>query len=290
MANTTRNTLILLVLLLIVIIANSFYTSSSKHKLQKYIDTNEMNLTKTKRLQNEIINLQQEKSRLDSLKKAREALKPAKMDKLLLKEDRPEITYNYLLDIADNFAPGISFNFTPAAKETVAGVESNTYELVGTSSIEQLYKFVFHVENQPLFYKIDDLSVNSLSPAKQDTISFHLRLRSFYSDTGVPLSEIELKRYHLEKYGKNPFYKKIHAPVAVSDNLLNISKLKLIGLNLHEAFFEDSDGKVHILQPGDKVQYGYFSYINWPQQTAVFNINKVGLNKNIVLKLAKEEK
>jgi hypothetical protein len=269
---------------------NYFNTTTMKINLRQNIEKNDMNLAGIERMKNNIVQLQQEKTRLDSIKQERDKLRPEEMDKLLLKIDRPDITYNYLLNITDKFAPDFSFNFNPSAGSQNDIISSNYYELVGNSSIEQLHKFVFNLEEQPLFYEIDDLSVSSLNASKQDTVSFNMKVRSFYGETGIEPDEADFKNYKRKKYGASPFYSKIHSPLPVNEELLNLNQLELIGLNPQEAFLEDKDGKVHVLKPGQKIQYGYFSYINWKQQKAIFRINKVGLNKNIVLKLAKEEK
>ena len=62
----------------------------------------------------------------------------------------------------------------------------------------------------------------------------------------------------------------------------------MIGITPDKIFVRTTNEEIIILVPGDKVAYGYFDRIDWEEQTAVFKINRTGVNTEKTLYLNKE--
>ncbi|MEA3476308.1 MAG: hypothetical protein U9R23_07710 [Candidatus Cloacimonadota bacterium] len=283
MPHTVRNTIVLVVLLLIVIIGIILANANYVKRLEKLKKSNKENSEMQERLRKENPDLENEEKVMESLDDMKKQV--LENSKLILKEDTPTLTYQYLVDIADNFCPDVSFNFQISKSGKVKEFSFNTYTISGDANIKSLYFFVFQIEYQSPLYTIESIKIAEQSVAKADTVSFTITLNAYYNEDGTELQNILFRNFRFTNLRYNPFYSRIHTPISDEYELkfLNIYTSTIIGLSPYKAFLRDDKGRIHTLRTGEKVAYGYLDHINWYKQAAVFTINRIGIPEEKII-------
>ncbi|MHA1868931.1 MAG: hypothetical protein ACTSXD_12890 [Candidatus Heimdallarchaeaceae archaeon] len=283
MPYTVRNTIILVVLLLIVIIGTILANANSVRRLEKMRKANKENSEMLEGLKKANPDLENKEKVMQSIENMKR--KVLENSKLILKEDTPTLTYQYLVDIADNFCPDVSFNFQISKSGKVKEFSFNTYTISGNADIKSLYFFIFQIEYQSPLYTIESIKIAEQSVAKADTVSFTITLNAYFNKDGTELKNIPFRNFKFTNLRYNPFYSRIHSPISDEYELkfLNIYTSTIIGLTPYKAFLRDNKGRIHTLTPGEKVAYGYLDHINWYKQAAVFMINRIGIPEEEII-------
>jgi Na+-transporting methylmalonyl-CoA/oxaloacetate decarboxylase gamma subunit len=280
-----RNTVVLAVLLLIILFVSIISNTSSARKFEdikkSYNEKVEM-LERLKRTNPDIKDEARIIKELENMQK-----KALESKKVILKEDNPTLSYQYLIGICDNFCPDVNFNFQTAGSGQMEGISFNTYNISGDANIESLHFFIYQIEYQPPLYIIESIKLSEQSVAMADTVDFMLVLRAYFNDNGTELKDIPMRSSRFTNLTYNPFYSRIHEPILnmEEEKYLNVYTASMIGLTPNKIFLRDENGKINILYPGDKVAYGYLNYINWYKQYAVFKINRIGITENEIIKM-----
>jgi len=256
-------------------------------KLEKTFQENTATLKQLKQTNPDLDKTDEIIASLDEIRK-----RALEENKVILKNDTPTQTYQYLIDITETFTPDFKFDYKVAESGKKGGVSFNSYNLTGSANIESLHFFIFQIEYQAPLYVIESVRISETSVALKDTVDFSMKLNVFYDKkTGTSISEIPFRTFSYVNLPYNPFYSRIHTPLdrEEEDKYLNIITSTLIGLTPDKVFMRDSRGKIVTLVPGSRVAYGYLSYIQWNRQCAVFKINRIGISQDIKMYLSGEE-
>ncbi len=289
MTYTLRNTLVMFIFLLIVSLGFFFYTSKFRNELEqekKKLAENKKVLTQLKHANPDIDNSENLVVSLENMrKKAREN------KKLILRNDQPTDTYNYLIGLSKKYCDDMSFDFIHQQTVTKGDLVTNLYNINGIGRLKSLYAFIFNIEKQSPLYTVDQFFVAQTSGSVSDTVAFNMVLQSYSNNTGIPRDEITLNKLIYSDVDNSLFKPRLHEPVYSDENglHLDIEKATLVGLTVEKAFLKDHLGEVHMLSIGDKVAYGSLGRINWNHQYAVFFVNKIGIIEEKVLYLTQEE-
>ena len=113
----------------------------------------------------------------------------------------------------------------------------------------------------------------------QNELAFNLSLFTYFNKNGIPYEELPFMNLKYKNVSSHPFKPKIHEPEIDEEELfyVDIDKAKILGLTKKNIMIEDSKGNVSFLSVGDKVAYGYLQKINWEDQFALFNVNRIGV-------------
>ena len=285
-----RNSIILGVLLIIVFFGGMLSNSQSVKRLDKserVFQENQQTLNQLKKTNPDLDKTDEIIASLEEMKK-----KALENNKIILKKDNPSQTYQYLIDITETFTPGLNFDFKVAQGGKKGDLPFNSYTLNGAGNIELLHFFLYQVEYQAPLYVIETIRISETSAALKDTVDFSLKMNVYYDKkTGTPLSDIPFRSFSYSNLIYNPFYSQIHAPFdrTEEENYININASVIIGLTPDKVFLRDMNGLIVTLVPGSRVAYGYLNYINWKQQCAVFNINRIGINQEVKMYLQGNE-
>jgi len=281
-----RNSIILGVLLVLVFLGGLLSNSQSVKRLEtieKAYNENKQTLEQLKRANPDLNQTDKIIASLDEMKK--EALEK---NKIILKNDNPSQTYQYLIDITDSFTPDLNFDFKILQGGQTSNLPYNSYTLNGSGNIESLHFFIYQIEHQAPLYVIESIRLSETSVTLKDTVDFSMKINVFYDKkSGTPISEIPFRSFSYSNLTYNPFYSQIHTPINRSeeDKYPNIHSASLIGLTPEKIFLRDINGQIITLYPGSRVAYGYLKYINWKQQCAVFIINRIGITQEVKLYL-----
>jgi len=290
MPYSIRNSIVLGLLLILVFVGGLLSNSQSVKRLEKYetsLEKNQKTLAQLNKTYPDLGKTDEIIASLDDMKK-----KALENNKIILKNDNPSQTYQYLIDITETFTPGFDFDFKVAQGGKKGDLPYNSYTLNGSGNVESLHFFIYQVEYQAPLYVIESVRISETSVALKDTVDFSMKLSVFYDqNTGTSLSEVPFRSFSYSNLVYNPFYSQIHAPTDRSeeDKYININTALIIGLTPDKIFLRDINGMIVTLVPGSRVAYGYLNYINWKQQCAVFNINRIGITQEIKIYLQGNE-
>ena len=289
MTYTMRNTLVMFIFLLCVSVGFFFFTSKYTKQLEaekKKLAENKKVLNQLKQANPDIDNSENLVVSLENMrKKAREN------KKLILRDDQPTDTYNYLINLSQKYCNDMSFDFLHQQTVNKGDLVTNIYNVSGMGRLKALYAFVFNIEKQSPLYTVDQFFVAQNTGSVSDSVAFNLVLQSYSNNTGIPREEIAMNNLIYSDVDNSLFKPRLHEPVYNDEDGLHIDieKATLVGLTVEKAFLKDHLGEVHMLSVGDKVNYGSLGKINWTHQYAVFFVNKIGIIEEKVLYLTQEE-
>lgn len=278
MSFSIRKNLLLATVLILLIIGNFFFKHSFK--------------IRDKILSQKIINSEKRLEEMDAIhenliKQKNEIEKLPKVDlqenkKIIPSNDNATITYLYLLDLIKFLSLDLKFDFSFSNSSEKKKIKTNDYLLNGSANFYHLFRFIEQIEKQPKFYTIENLKIQSLNIALQDTVDFNLRIRSYYDETS-PSNENFLVENSHSRLRNNPFKGLYYQPyLADNENYFyNINDLTLVGLTSETAYFITKNGDEITLNRDDKILYGKLIDIDWEKQEVIFEINKSGFNEII---------
>jgi len=283
MPYSVRNTIVLIILLIIVILGTILVNAKSVRKLEELEKSNKDNSETIEKLIRTHPDLKNEEKVMESLENMKK--KVLESSKFILKEDNPTLTYQYLIDITENFCPDVVFDFKVLKSGKDKEFSFNSYNISGNVNIESLHFFIFQIEYQSPLYAIESIKLSEESVTKIDTVNFAIVLNAYFNESGTDIKDIPLRSFKFTNLRYNPFYSRIHPPLddAYELQFLNIYTSTIIGLTPYKVFLRDEDGKINTLTPGDKVAYGYLDQINWYKQAAVFKINRIGITEEEII-------
>ena len=288
-----RNTLILSVLLILVFVGFLLGNNSSMKKLSEIKTSYENNQKQLDELLAAHPDIKDHDRFMEALKELETKVK--KESKIIPQKNDPTITYQYLLDICDNFCPELKFDFVYNRLSRIEDIDYYTFTITGTAPVRSFYSFIYQIERQYLLYIIESIKINE---EFEDAIStgnvrFTLVLNAYFEESSPELGEIPFRKLKYKNIDYDPFYSRIHAPLPDEDEagFLDINLAGMIGLTPNKVFMKDQLGKIHILELGDRVAYGTLGSINWKEQLAIFQLNEIGITKDrkIYLNELKEE-
>ena len=292
MPYAVRNTLILTGLLIIVFLGFLIGNSSSVKKLHIIKASYENNKKQLDDLQAANLDMKDHELFLASLKELEKKVQTE--SKIIPQKNDPTLTYKYLLDICDNFCPEVKFDFRFTKSGRVENIGYRSYAIFGQDPVRELYTFVRQIESQFMLYVID--SVKLLEDVKDDLstgkVDFTIMVNAYYEEDSPEVGEVMFRKLKYKQLTYNPFYSRIHGkiPDEEQQRFLDPYRATLIGLSPDKVFLKDAEGRIHVLEQGDKIAYGYLHSINWDIQGAVFKLNEVGVTKEKIIYLYESDK
>ena len=273
---------LLLIAAVVISLSSCELVDSVKKDSEEYINLND----KIKIVQDAISDLDVKFKELETKVQTESKIIPQKND--------PTLTYKYLLDICDNFCPEVKFDFRFTKSGRVENIGYRTYAIFGQATVRALYTFIRQIESQFMLYVID--SVKLLEDVKDDIstgmVDFTIIVNAYYEEDSPEVGEVMFRKLQYKQLTYNPFYSRIHGkiPDEEQQRFLDPYRATLIGLSPDKIFLKDAEGRIHVLEKGDKVAYGYLHSINWDTQGAVFKLNEVGVTKEKIIYLYESDK
>lgn len=176
-----------------------------------------------------------------------------------------------------------------------------TFKVRALASFSQMYHFVWHIENNREFYRINNLKIvhktiykennQTKIPKRYDKVDFSFTLDAYFNAKyGIAASEDELIAVPRELLpdhdaSHNSFYPLIRTDLPTNDELLlDIEKAMLVSIVGDRAVFE-TDSFTYIVMEGDRIYLGKIVSINARTASVRVEQNKGGQVFTIDLKL-----
>ncbi|MCD8479620.1 MAG: hypothetical protein LRZ88_04945 [Candidatus Cloacimonetes bacterium] len=288
MTNTGRNSIVLSSLLVVIVSAATFLLHSIGQKVSVIKAENEETSAKLAVLDSQISNI-------DSLMMEYEIRKAmvSEQSKVILAEDNPTITYQYLLRVLSWLGKDNHLRFSLSDKGKGGG-DWNNYVISGRSNYMDVAHFTRFIEHQRALLTLEELSIGSDGVANSDTVSFSMVLRTHYAEGGLALHEVRPKSVKANLAEYQLFRSRVWDSAQFDEDeeadprLVNIDSSNLIGVAEGRIFLRDSQGVIRILNLRDRVKGGYLYSIDVREGRAIFRVDKYGLPENQILHLHKE--
>lgn len=282
----TRNFILLIIVLIITIAFSVTLTGNLKNRYT------ELNVEKAE-LRADLDRLVQQTERAEPLKEELNRLKEELFltDKIIPSRNNPTTTLAYLFDVFKTYNNYLNFDFRHQASGHAPEDQElfyNRYAINGEENINRLFVFIDQFERQPALFTIESIDLASTDVEEQGKVNYSIEFNGYYTETGVPPEQIELKNLARRTIPYNIFYPRIHRPFVAEEDLElpDVDDLVIIGMTSDQLFVRDAKtAKVTSLETGDKVRYGSLHSIDWENQEAVFSISRTGLRELIRLEV-----
>ena len=196
MSYATRNTIIIAVIVLGMLIIGYYYTFIHiDNQLARQVT---INAGKQDRL-NELRRLENDKS--DMLNYL-DHLKELSLGKIgtLVSGETPGETFDYILREVRNSAMDVDINLVYKQDIPFVTIQAREYEISGMTTFENLYLFVWFLENGPVFYDIPNIEFERVVPSEEEALyaaqltegstEFSLTVRAFIREEGPEIDDI----------------------------------------------------------------------------------------------------
>ena len=207
--------------------------------------------------------------------------------------DDPAQTLSYLYGLTKQPKASVSFNFQYEGRSDETDYSANQYRLEGEGPFENLYAFLWHLENGRRFCGVEHLEIeeyrdlDARAQADRKLVKFQMVLRAYFA----PQSQVEdlpSARAHArpEALAGDPFRALI--ALTVPENrlgLFEVAGARLRGLTAELAFLVDREGQVHLLREGDAVYLGRLARIDMDRNRVEFLLDEGGIWKRHTLQV-----
>ncbi len=282
-----RNTIVLGVLL-IIILAVGFYMSGAHlpkkmEKVEKEIKKYETELQNTPDLVNQYNLLSQQ---LNSIKERWD----------LRNKDIPPVnitgeTYNYINQLIGQSGE-LKLDMLFVGTKNFNNYGFNTYNLKGEASFENLFRFIWYLENSRLLYKISALNLRGIESRDKTTgktqllVTYEMILNAYFSNIQELHSSSGERKIMPVSLTADPF-----APIIFRDlppnteDLVEIERSDLKAIVPGRAFVIDQNNKMRALSEGDEVYLGYVTKVDHINGRIECTLNKGGIIEKFELNI-----
>lgn len=160
----------------------------------------------------------------------------------------------------------------------------NTYNLKGEAPFENLYKFIWYIENSRLLYKIRNISLKGLELKEKESgetklmVTYEITLEAYFSSIPELYSSSGERKLVATALVSNPFEPLILRDLpANTEDLVEIERSDLKAVVPSKAFVVDQNNKMRTLSEGDEVYLGYVTKIDPVLGRIECTLNKGGI-------------
>ena len=166
----------------------------------------------------------------------------------------------------------------------------NIYNLKGEAPFDNLYRFIWHLENNRKLYKIESVNFRGVEVApKEDTegqvlVTFDMVVHAYFSSVAELASSMGERPIRPNVLSVDPFYPVIASGIPPNlRELVEIERADLKAVIPGKAFVMDQDNEIQTLHEGDEVYLGYVTRIDPEVGRLECTLNKGGIIEKVEL-------
>ncbi|MBI3110826.1 MAG: hypothetical protein HYZ01_04545 [Ignavibacteriales bacterium] len=188
----------------------------------------------------------------------------------------------------------IRFNMRYKGSKTIGDYGYNMYELLdGEGEFENLYKFIYFLENGNRLYKVNHITFDNREAVLDggtDTrkwIAFSMELHAYFTKIPELSTSLAAKSLPVVPSPADPFNPLVLSvvPKAAPEGEINPENVEVKAILPGKVFAMDGE-ELHVLHLGDKVWNGYVSRISPAESKVEFTLNEGGIIRKLVKKIA----
>ncbi|MDP2208441.1 MAG: hypothetical protein Q8K98_06670 [Bacteroidota bacterium] len=287
MSYILRNTIVLGVLLGIILAIGFYFRSAHLPKkigtIQKQIQTIDAELQNTPDLVNQFNSLSEQ---LVSTKERWESRN----------KDIPPVnvtgeTYNYINQLIGKSGE-IKLDMLFVGANAAQNYGFNTYNLKGEAPFENLFRFIWYLENNRLLYKINAMALRGLETTNKETketellVTYQILLDAYFSSIPELYSSAGEQKLIPATLTTDPFAPLILRDLPPNlDDLVEIERSDLKAVVPGKAFVIDQSNKMRALTEGDEVYLGYVTKVDPVLGRIECTLNKGGIIEKFELNI-----
>jgi hypothetical protein len=200
-------------------------------------------------------------------------------------------TYEYFSSLIEK-SGGLKLNMIYQGSQQMGNYGFNIYNLRGEGKYDNLFRFIWYLENGRKLFKVNTLNMKGLEVAASEKnagdllVTFEMTLHAFYA--AIPeLAKPNTDRDEIPTYlAHDPFEPVITANLPPNKtNLVEIERSDLKAVIPGKAFVFDQSNNFRTLQWGDEVYLGYVTKLMPDEGKIECTLNKGGIIEKVELKI-----
>jgi len=287
-----RSTLILGVFWVFLLLVGTYY-------VEGYLKSKQKNLKiRDDKLQSELVVKQDLVDKAVNMQETLGTIRNIWMyrSKVIPRSETAYKTYEYLDRILSRRETSLNFDFLQGDIKDSAGVHSANYKVLGEAKYEDLYSFIWYLENLPPYLRINSVKIEHATQKKKESaegrwVSFEINLTAISADR----PGFETLDYSIDVsapiLGYDPFHRPAKEVVQLPANtkqLPNVFETKLQAMTPTQAYVIDQTGELKVLSMGDEVYLGYLSEILPDENKVVFYLSQLNPPRKVTLSIGKK--
>ncbi|MBP1656387.1 MAG: hypothetical protein H6Q31_988 [Bacteroidetes bacterium] len=196
--------------------------------------------------------------------------------------------FSHLIDLSGEVK--LDMVYTGTTSQTNYGF--NTYVLKGEAPFDNLYRFIWYLENDRRLYKVQTIALKGLEVAPTDQeegkvlVTFDMTVQAFFSSVSELSSSLGERQRLPNVLTADPFEPVISAGLPPNiDGLVEIERSDLKAVIPGKAFVLDQNNTIRTMHEGDEVYLGYVTRIVPDEGRLECTLNKGGIIEKVELKI-----
>jgi hypothetical protein len=168
----------------------------------------------------------------------------------------------------------------------------NTYSLKGEAPFENLYRFIWYLENDRRLYKIQSITMKGLEIASTEKtpggvlVTFEMIVHAYFSSVSELSSSLGDRGISPNPLSVDPFAPVISAGLPPNTrDLVEIERSELKAVIPGKAFVLDQGNSIRTMQEGDEVYLGYVTKVDPEGGRIECTLNKGGIIEKVALSI-----
>lgn len=196
--------------------------------------------------------------------------------------------FSHLIDLSGE----VKLDMVYTGTTSQANYGYNTYVLKGEAPFDNLYRFIWYLENDRRLYKIQTIALKGLEVAPTDEeegkvlVTFDMNVQAFFSSVAELSSSLGERQRVPNVLAADPFEPVISAGLPPNiDGLVEIERSDLKAVIPGKAFVLDQNNTIRTMHEGDEVYLGYVTRIVPDEGRIECTLNKGGIIEKVELKI-----
>jgi hypothetical protein len=168
----------------------------------------------------------------------------------------------------------------------------NIYALKGEAPFDNLYRFIWYLENDRRLYKIQSIALKGLEIAATDKVpggvlvTFDMVVHAYFSSVSELSSSLGERSISPNHLNVDPFTPVISAGLPPNTrDLVEIERSELKAVITGKAFVLDQTNNIRTMQEGDEVYLGYVTKVDPEGGRIECTLNKGGIIEKVALNI-----
>ena len=287
MSYKIRNSIVLAVLLFLILAVGTYIRAFNLPKKQKAIEvqikTIEDELQNTPNLYNQFNDLS---ALLTDTQKRWEH-----RNKDIPPVDQTAQSYAYFSRLID-LSGYVKLDMIYAGVQMKGNYGYNIYNLKGEAPFDNLYRFIWYLENDRKLYKVHTLTLKGLeiAPTEKEEgkvlVTFDMAVHAYFSSVSELSSSLGERSITPNYLAVDPFAPVISSGIPPNTrSLVEVERSDLKAVIPGKAFLLDQNNLIQTLQEGDEVYLGYVTKIDPENGRIECTLNKGGIIEKVELKI-----
>ncbi len=196
--------------------------------------------------------------------------------------------FSHLIDLSGE----VKLDMVYTGTTSQANYGYNTYVLKGEAPFDNLYRFIWYLENDRRLYKIQTIALKGLEVAPTDEeegkvlVTFDMNVQAIFSSVAELSSSLGERQRVPNVLAADPFEPVISAGLPPNiDGLVEIERSDLKAVIPGKAFVLDQNNTIRTMHEGDEVYLGYVTRIVPDEGRIECTLNKGGIIEKVELKI-----